>query len=443
MKKMLIAAICASMVLGTTCISAAADTEPAVWEISYSGMDITLPQEWTDSGRYLSYKPWEPMKGAFLTNITMYDLTEEELEALAEEYADSQDELAAQFSAHVNDVAMIASIDDSVGLDGFLEEMARENNITVEELGVEATEIGKADGWTFYQFDLGEENLRRPTPPEGSEEAVAMVLDTIPDMLANIGFYAPVPDPKTEEGTQISFKTVDFDGNEVDSAEIFANNDYTMINLWMSWCTWCIKEMPELEKMNAELAEDNCGIIAVMLDGDEEDKLEIGKGIVADAGVTFPVLIPNDEMKEQLIATGFPTTIFVDSEGVVVGEPINGMNLQGYRDRMAALISGEPLDVSEEETADAAGAAEADAFGYTIMVQDEDGEPVEEVSVQFCSDSTCMMGETDENGIATFDVPGGTYTLHIIDVPEEYEETDEEYDVPETAGTVVITLKKA
>ena len=451
MKKMLIAAICASMVLGSTCISAAADTEPVVWKIEKAGMDITLPQEWVDSGRYLSYKPYEAMEGVILTNFIMYDTTEEEMDAVGEELGDSEEAIMDWLGARVNDLAMTASIDDSLGVDGFLEETAKDNNTTVEELGVEMEEIGKADGWTFYHVLYDETDFRRPTPIEGTEEAVAMVLDHVPDMFTNTSFYAPIPDPKTEEGTQISFKTVDFDGNEVDSAEIFANNDYTMINLWMSWCSWCVKEMPELEKMNAELAEDNCGIIAVMLDGDEEDKLEIGKGIVADAGATFPVLIPNDEMKEQLVAAGYPTTIFVDSEGIVIGEPIVGMNLQGYKDRMDALISGAFWDTAEEDTAEedtaaeeeTADAAEAEASGYTIKVQNEDGEPVEEVSVQFCSDSTCMMGETDENGIASFDVPGGTYTLHIVDVPEEYEDDAEEYDVPETAGTVVVTLKKA
>ena len=46
-------------------------------------------------------------------------------------------------------------------------------------------------------------------------------------------------------------------------------------------------------------------------------------------------------------------------------------------------------------------------------------------------------------GAASFDVEAGTYTIHILKVPEGYAEDAEEYTAPETPGTVEITLNKS
>ena len=81
---------------------------------------------------------------------------------------------------------------------------------------------------------------------------------------------------------------------------------------------------------------------------------------------------------------------------------------------------------------------------YRVIVNDESGTAVQGVMIQFCSDSMCLMGETDANGIAAFeDQPAGSYTIHVYSVPDGYEEDTTEYAAPETYGDVNITLKAA
>ena len=43
-----------------------------------------------------------------------------------------------------------------------------------------------------------------------------------------------------------------------------------------------------------------------------------------------------------------------------------------------------------------------------------DGTPVAGAVVQFCSESLCMTGNTDENGEAHFDQEAGVYTVHVL-----------------------------
>lgn len=52
-------------------------------------------------------------------------------------------------------------------------------------------------------------------------------------------------------GDKISFTATDFKGNPVTS-EIFAKNKLTMVNIWGTFCGPCIREMPDLARINKE-----------------------------------------------------------------------------------------------------------------------------------------------------------------------------------------------
>ena len=51
------------------------------------------------------------------------------------------------------------------------------------------------------------------------------------------------------------------------------------------------------------------------------------------------------------------------------------------------------------------------------------------------------MGKTDADGLVTFDVPEGCYTVHVLKVPEGYEKDGTEYTVPATYSDLSIVLK--
>ena len=77
---------------------------------------------------------------------------------------------------------------------------------------------------------------------------------------------------------------------------------------------------------------------------------------------------------------------------------------------------------------------------YEVLVNDADGKGVPGVTIQFCSETECSMGTTDENGIAIFDKPAGSYTVHVLVAPEGYSRDDTEYAAPARPGRVTIAL---
>ena len=79
--------------------------------------------------------------------------------------------------------------------------------------------------------------------------------------------------------------------------------------------------------------------------------------------------------------------------------------------------------------------------GYQVKTVDPDGNPVQGVMVQFCSDDQCLMGRTGADGIASFDMPAGSYTVHLLKVPVGYEKDSTEYPIPATPELVELTVR--
>ena len=119
------------------------------------------------------------------------------------------------------------------------------------------------------------------------------------------------------------FTTIDTEGNTV-TQEIFADYDLTMVNIWATWCGYCIDEMPEFTELKDRLPE-NVNLITIGTDAHVETELTLE--ILASVNANFQTLILTQEMVDQLISQvyAFPTTFFLDSEGKVVGEPIVGV----------------------------------------------------------------------------------------------------------------------
>ena len=121
-----------------------------------------------------------------------------------------------------------------------------------------------------------------------------------------------------------SFSTYDMQLQPV-TEEIFAPYDLTMVNIWATWCGYCVQEMPELAKLKDMLPE-NVNLITICDDATIET--ELAYTILQESGATnFQTLMGTQEIYDQFLyqVYAFPTTYFLDSEGNPVGEPIVGV----------------------------------------------------------------------------------------------------------------------
>lgn len=120
------------------------------------------------------------------------------------------------------------------------------------------------------------------------------------------------------------FDSQTLDGEAV-TEEIFADADLTMVNIWGTYCGPCIAEMPDLGEISREYADKGFQMVGIICDASEpgnEDAVEI----VNKTGADYTHLIASDDLIINALqyVSAVPTTVFVDSEGYLVGEVYSG-----------------------------------------------------------------------------------------------------------------------
>lgn len=127
------------------------------------------------------------------------------------------------------------------------------------------------------------------------------------------------------------FTTQDIDGKTY-TQDVFKDYDLTMINVFTTWCTPCVQEIPELEKLSRNMKAQGVNVIGVVLDvldekgNIKEEDLERARLLAKETGATYPMLLPDSTyMNGRLIGIeAFPETFFVDKNGNIVGEVYSG-----------------------------------------------------------------------------------------------------------------------
>ncbi len=110
---------------------------------------------------------------------------------------------------------------------------------------------------------------------------------------------------------------------ETISSDVFAEYDLTMVNLWGTFCKPCIDEMDELAELYKGLS-DNLNMITICYDGDTQR--ELAMQILEEKGATFDTVVADDTVRSTILSSYmvFPTTVFVDRNGNIVGDLMLG-----------------------------------------------------------------------------------------------------------------------
>ncbi len=127
------------------------------------------------------------------------------------------------------------------------------------------------------------------------------------------------------KGVLSNFSTTDLDGNTLDQS-VLTNAKLTMVNVWATFCSPCLAEMPDLALLADELAADGVQVIGLVSDVLQTggtlnpDAVALAREIVNKTGANYLHIIPSEDLYNLLNQiTSVPTTFFVDANGIQVG----------------------------------------------------------------------------------------------------------------------------
>jgi tetratricopeptide (TPR) repeat protein len=113
--------------------------------------------------------------------------------------------------------------------------------------------------------------------------------------------------PSPEPAAAFSLKSLDGKVVSLDSLK----GKVVVINFWGIWCGWCVKEMPDLQKLHEQYKADPD--VAILTIDNDRDPGEVPPWM-KQRNFTFPVLI-DDGYVDRIGVNAFPTTWFLDRDG--------------------------------------------------------------------------------------------------------------------------------
>lgn len=154
----------------------------------------------------------------------------------------------------------------------------------------------------------------------------------IEEQIAELENASPDNNSQTDSSSSTSvfkdFSGEDFDGNKVDDS-LFSNNAVTVVNFWFTGCKPCVAELSKLNELNdaiRSMGGEVVGINTETFDGNET-AIKEAASILESQGAKYRNLSIDSSSAAGKYASeimAFPTTILVDRNGNIVGDPMLG-----------------------------------------------------------------------------------------------------------------------
>ena len=132
-----------------------------------------------------------------------------------------------------------------------------------------------------------------------------------------------------------TFETKTLDGEPADQ-NIFSEADLNMVNIWGTFCSPCIQEMPDIAELAEEYEEKGVRVIGIISDVTEPEN-EAALQIVEKTKADYTHLLISETLWNNYLmyVQAVPTTVFLDSDGKQVGESYVGAR---GKEEWAAII---------------------------------------------------------------------------------------------------------
>ena len=198
-------------------------------------------------------------------------------------------------------------------------------------------EIGKNGDTTYYlMMEALNRDLMEDMDPSYLDEYVAMAAGG-DDLAASFTFCEPEETPVPYAGlvgSRIEFTSADLDGNPVSSAELFGQNEITVLNIWATWCGPCIGELEDLQSIHKNYQAKGAGVLGLLYD----DDLDTARQLMEEYHVRYPNILAPETLNDFFPVEALPSTLFIGRDGSVLAGPELGANVARYKTILNELL---------------------------------------------------------------------------------------------------------
>ena len=291
------------------------------YEYPFLGLTMKLPEELLKQIKeqtitMISNEIWNDNADAIkYAYISWSEMTEEQKEA-------EVDKMGTAYDDWYNSLAKVGAI-------GIYDEDSEKELDKITGC-TEHKEIGSSsDGRYKYYLSTNkdaDESLKKEV------EKIDVTLTEMTPFQQLSAFDQPQETSNAGDSTNVGkSETKGVDGKDY-TEKVFSDYDLTLVNVFTTWCSPCVNEIPELEKLYEEMREKGVGVVGVVLDtvGDDakqnEDTVKKAGVLQEKTKASYPFLVPDSTMMNGRLngISAFPETFFVDKEGNIVGETYSG-----------------------------------------------------------------------------------------------------------------------
>jgi thiol-disulfide isomerase/thioredoxin len=178
--------------------------------------------------------------------------------------------------------------------------------------------------------------------PAFSHEQQKELLGLLPEKFQNGERIARLRDhvetvEKTSEGKHfIDFTLNSPEGEPVTLSDIIAQNEYTLIDFWASWCGPCRAEMPNVVAAYQQYKAKGFGIVGVSLDNNADK----WKEAITNLNITWAQMSDlkgwDNEAAKLYGVNSIPATVLVNREGIIIARNLRG---EAIAEKLESLFS--------------------------------------------------------------------------------------------------------
>ena len=164
---------------------------------------------------------------------------------------------------------------------------------------------------------------------------------------------------------ELTFAFLDLEGRVVRSSDPEFRGKVLLIDLWATWCTPCLGEIPTLIDLQKRLGERDLVIVAIAFESEDEEeqsRRERLRAFVEHYGINYLVLdgrAPQDSpeaLPGLKNVQGFPVEILIDRNG----DPVDVRNGYKYTKRWARKLERELVELLDAPVPTGQAADQAD-----------------------------------------------------------------------------------